>query len=155
MTVRGKWRIVEMPDYEVDYPDMMAAVRNVNGEIRRLAPVLNSPTVDGGVAVAPADPATRIDAMAKLHEDSLYHFAVAPRDETADVVFRPDPALVAAGADGALEVEVLGEGRTQTLRDGAFRDRFEGYEVHLYRIPARTTPGAVLDRFLYLPRGLR
>lgn len=23
MTVRGKWRIVEMPDYETDYPDMM------------------------------------------------------------------------------------------------------------------------------------
>lgn len=23
MTVRGKWRIVEMPDYEADYPDMM------------------------------------------------------------------------------------------------------------------------------------
>lgn len=23
MTVRGKWRIVEMPDYEADYPDMV------------------------------------------------------------------------------------------------------------------------------------
>lgn len=23
MTVQGKWRIVEMPDYEADYPDMM------------------------------------------------------------------------------------------------------------------------------------
>jgi hypothetical protein len=23
MTVRGKWRIVGMPDYETDYPDMM------------------------------------------------------------------------------------------------------------------------------------
>ena len=23
MTVRGRWRIVEMPDYEADYPDMM------------------------------------------------------------------------------------------------------------------------------------
>jgi hypothetical protein len=23
MTIRGKWRITEMPDYEADYPDMM------------------------------------------------------------------------------------------------------------------------------------
>jgi hypothetical protein len=25
MTIRGKWRIVEMPDYESGYPDMMEA----------------------------------------------------------------------------------------------------------------------------------
>jgi hypothetical protein len=23
MSIRGKWRIVEMPDHETDYPDMM------------------------------------------------------------------------------------------------------------------------------------
>ncbi len=123
----------------LDYPEMMAAVKRVNGEIEQLAPVLNSPTLDDVVTVTPTDPNARIDVMTKQHEGWLYLFAVAPKDEPAAVVLRPDPALIGAG-DPPI-VEVLGEDRSILMEDGAIQDRFDGYGVHLYRVRSVASAG--------------
>lgn len=41
-----------------------------------------------------------------------------------------------AGLNGAARIEVRGEDRTLSARDGAFEDAFTGYAVHLYRVAA-------------------
>jgi hypothetical protein len=35
MSIRGKWRITEMPDYEADYPDMMEPAYIQLWQVRR------------------------------------------------------------------------------------------------------------------------
>jgi hypothetical protein len=39
-----------------------------------------------------------------------------------------------AGAVGRARAEVIDEGRTLDVRDGAFRDTFQPWDVHLYKI---------------------
>ena len=36
-------------------------------------------------------------------------------------------------AEGVKTVEVIGENRTITLKDGVFKDNFKAWDVHLYR----------------------
>jgi hypothetical protein len=38
------------------------------------------------------------------------------------------------GVSGETKAEVLGEDRTIIVRDGAFSDSFQPWDVHLYRI---------------------
>ena len=113
--------------------EMTAAVTAINEQIRVLAPVLNSPTLPmpgaGGVTSSDAQKAP-IDAMFKRHGGATFIFAVGMRDVAATGTF------AVAGLKGAARVEVIGEGRTIEARDGRWEDRFEGYGVHLYRVPA-------------------
>lgn len=106
--------------------DLLAGVTEINLQIQSLAPVLNSPTVPGGVAVTGPGADVPVDAIAKRHGDSTYVFAVAMREAGGKAAFVPK------GARGA--AEVLGENRTIPLKDGAFEDNFKPYEVHLYHI---------------------
>jgi hypothetical protein len=110
--------------------------------------------------VEPADPGVRVDAMVKRHAGWIYVVAVVPGEQPTTVTFHPDPALVAGAADGAVEVEVIGEGRVLPLRAGAFEDAFDGYGVHRYRLRARSDEGGggagdPQLRPIFLPRGLR
>ena len=109
-------------------PVNLAAVTKINQEIRELAPVLNSPTIEGGVTVEPGNGEVPVAAMVKRFEGSTYIFAVAMRNESTGAVFQGKD-LPRTG-----EVEVLGEARAIPLEDGAFTDQFAGYEVHLYRV---------------------
>jgi hypothetical protein len=109
-------------------PEMARAVAAINKQILELAPVLNSPTVEGGMAVASSAPGVPINAILKRHGGSAYVFAVSTRDAPAKGAFS------VAGLRGARAAEVLGEGRTVDVKDGRFEDAFEGYAVHLYRI---------------------
>ena len=128
----------------LDYPDMRAAVTDLNRQIRDLAPVLNSPSVDRVVAVAPDDPSRRVDVMVKRTGGWLYVLSVAMTDDPSDVTFRIDPAVLSPDVVDGAGVEVIDEGRTVALVDGSFRDAFGGYGVHLYRVRIRpltpTTP---------------
>jgi len=112
-------------------PDMLAQVTAVNRQIHELAPVLNSPSVVGGVAVESSSPTVPVEAMVKRHDGSIYVFAVGMRDGTAEARFK-----IAGQIPGAT-AEVLGENRMIEIRDGAFRDTFEPWAVHLYRIRAK------------------
>ncbi|MHB1557093.1 MAG: beta-galactosidase [Isosphaeraceae bacterium] len=109
--------------------EMAGAVSAINGQIRGLAPVLNSPDVPDGANVTSSDPKVPVDFVVKRHDGRTYLFAVAMRDGRTTATFR-----LPGQADA--RVEVLGEGRTIQANGGRWDDRFDGYGVHLYRITA-------------------
>ena len=106
------------------YQEIVQGVRDINLEVTSLAPVLNSPTVEGGVQVGAAVPVAQ---MVKEYSGSTYLFAVAMRNQATQATL-----TVSAIEEG--QVEVLGEGRVLQLSNGQFQDDFSGYAVHLYRI---------------------
>jgi hypothetical protein len=105
-------------------PAMRRLVGATNRQIRRLAPILNSPTLRNGVRV---NASARIDTIAKRRGAFTYVFAVAPQASGGTATF-----TVARFNNGT--VTVIDENRTLQLRDGRFRDRFVGYGVHLYKV---------------------
>ena len=113
----------------LDDTELLPAVTAVNRQIHELAPVLNSPTVAGGVKITSSDPSVPMAGICKQHEGATYLFAVGMRNQPARATFQlREPPLKAA-------VEVLGEDRSIPLQDGQFEDAFEPYAVHLYRVP--------------------
>jgi hypothetical protein len=109
-------------------PEMLSAVTAINQQIIGLAPVLNSPTVQGLVNASSDNDAVTIATMAKKHDEAIYVFAVAMRGEPTAA------SLTVQGLRGRRAIEVIGEDRTLDARDGLFKDRFTGWDVHLYRI---------------------
>jgi len=109
-------------------PGMLSAVTAVNRRIAELAPVLNSPTIAGGAAVSSDNNAAPLASMVKRHAGATYVFAVAMRGD------KTTATLTLQGLGGERAVEVIGENRIITLRDGVFKDSFGPWDVHLYRI---------------------
>ncbi|MDV8147961.1 hypothetical protein [Arthrobacter sp. B10-11] len=100
-------------------------VTEVNGQIARLAPVLNAPFLDNALAHGDG-----VDAAVKVHGGSLYVLAGSAQAGQQDALFRLN---CLAGTDAA--VTVLDENRTVSMTKGAFTDHFaDGNAVHLYRI---------------------
>ena len=108
--------------------EMLEGVTAVNRQITELAPVLNSPTISDGVAVTSSNTAVPVESIVKREEGAMYVFAVGMRDGTTAARFR------VAGIPEAARAEVLGEDRAIEVRGGAFEDRFQPWDVHLYRI---------------------
>ncbi len=106
--------------------EMCAALKELNGRITELAPVLNSPTITEGVAVENSL-GSRVDVMVKKHEGSTYVFAVNMFNE-------PEKPTVTVPGVGDAEVRVLGEDRTVQVRGGKLSEPFDPYAVHLYEI---------------------
>ena len=109
-------------------PEMLAAVTAINQQIIGLAPVLNSPTVEGLASVLSDNDAVPIAMMAKKHDETTYLFTVNMRGD------RTSATIAVQNPEGARTVEVIGEDRTLQAQDGVFKDRFTGWDVHLYRI---------------------
>jgi hypothetical protein len=110
--------------------EMARAVAAINRQIVDLAPVLNGPDVAGGASVTSSEERVPIDFVVKRHAGRTYLFAVAMREGEATASFAlPDAGLA--------RIEVLGEGRTIAPVGGRWRDRFTGYQVHLYRIDTK------------------
>jgi hypothetical protein len=126
------------PDFReaavLDDPDLLAAVTAVNRQIHELAPVLNSPSVTDGASVSSSDEKAPIAVMTKRHGGATYVFSVALANAPARGTFEL-PGL----PDGAA-VEVIGESRKVDATAGKFADDFDGYAVHLYRIPGAQAP---------------
>ncbi len=112
-------------------PEMLAAVTALNGQIQKLAPVLNTPSLAEAVQVATDDSEVAVAAVAKRLGEALHIFAVGMRDGQATATF------TVKGATGQATVEVLHENRTLPLENGEFRDTFRPWDVHLYRIAMR------------------
>ena len=110
----------------LDDAELLPGVTAINRQIQKLAPVLNSPTVDGVVKIASSAPTVPIAAMCKQHDGATYVFAVCMRNEPA----RATVELL--NSKSSTEVQVLGEHRSIPLRDGRFEDDFTPYAVHLY-----------------------
>jgi Domain of unknown function (DUF4082) len=109
---------------------MSRAVAALDGQILRLAPVLNTPPVANGVRVASSNGMTPVDTMLKRWHGSTYLFAVAARPggaTTAAFTLRDCPAHAKA--------TVVDEDRSIRITKGRFKDDFaKPYEVHIYRI---------------------
>jgi hypothetical protein len=107
--------------------ELLKGVTAINRQIQDLAPVLNSPTVKDGAEVTLSAPEAPVASMVKRQGGATYLFAVAMRDQ-------PVRATFTLKEPRAGTVEVLGEHRTVTLKDGRLGDEFKGFEPHLYRI---------------------
>jgi hypothetical protein len=114
-------------------PQMLSAVAAINRQITDLAPVLNSPTLEGLASAASDDKAVPVATMVKRHDGATYVFAVGMRDGQTAVTF------TVQGLNGERTVEVIGENRTIVSTDGIFKDRFAAWDAHLYRISKKNT----------------
>jgi len=112
----------------LDDPEMLSVVTAVNRRITELAPVLNSATIEGQATVSSSNENVPVAIMMKRYEGATYLFGVAMRDGKTDAMF------IVNGLDGEKTVEVLGENRTLTAKNGIFRDSFKPWDVHLYKI---------------------
>lgn len=119
-------------------PEMLAGVTKINRQITRLAPLLNRPTLKNAVAVTSENNnAVPIAVMAKRSTDAQYLFACAMREGKTTATFRVTGMKADAGSkvDVKVEVEVVDENRRLELVGGVFRDEFQPWDVHIYRIP--------------------
>jgi hypothetical protein len=110
---------------------MLAGVTETNKQIHRLAPVLNSPSVLDGVAITSGPTEAPVEAVVKRHRGATYVFAVGMRDGKATAAF------TVAGMKGRAKAEVIDEGRTLDVEDGVFRDTFQPWDVHLYKLETK------------------
>jgi hypothetical protein len=109
-----------------------AALTEINGRIRDLAPVLNTPSVANGVSVASSSASIPVDVMLKRQGRATYLFAVEMRAGATTATFTLRALLAKTS------IEAIGEGRTLAATAGAggvtFSDDFSGYGVHLYKL---------------------
>ncbi len=113
------------------YPEIVQAVKNTDAFIRRLAPVLNSPTIEGRVTLAGTVP---VATMLKQYDGELYLFAGSTAAKTGAATFS-----IGGVSNGS--VETLEHKRRLWMSNGAFSDTFDkGYQVHVYRISAADPP---------------
>ncbi len=104
--------------------EIRGALKEINGRIAELAPVLNSRSLADAVTVRSE---LQIDTMVKRYDGVTYLFAMGGRPGSGSARFQ-------LRGLGEAKVTVIGEGRTLALKGGGFEDRFGEYEVHLYRI---------------------
>jgi hypothetical protein len=112
----------------LDDPDVLAAVTALNRQITELAPVLNSPTLRDMAIAKSENSEVPSDLMVKQHNGATYLFAVGMRDGATTAAFK------LGNVTEGKAVEVLGEKRTITVNGGSFRDHFDPWGVHIYRI---------------------
>jgi len=119
---------------------MLSAVTKINRQITELAPVLNSPTVEGLVSPVLNSPTVEglvsvesarqdvpVAVMAKRHGGAVYVFAVCMRGGETSAKF------AVWGLKGQRQAKVLGEDRKIGTKNGAFKDDFKPWDVHLYQ----------------------
>lgn len=109
-------------------PEMARAVRELNAEVARFAPLLDAHDARDAVTVESSPRDVRIALLCRREAAGLMIFAVAMGAARTAATFE------VRSADRAPKVEVLGEERRLELRNGRFADTFEGYAVHIYRI---------------------
>ncbi len=109
-----------LQDYE-----LLPAVTEINAQITELAPVLNSPSVEGLVSVETAG--ADVEIMVKQHDGAIYIFAVAMQDIDTKVEFRFED--IESG-----EAECLGKDQTREITEGSLHDEIYGYGVNLYKV---------------------
>lgn len=106
---------------------MSAQLKAINQQIHELAPVLNSPSVEG-IKVESSAPEVPVESTLRRHDGATYVLAVGMRDAKTTATFH------VAGLSGNATARVLGEDRKIPVRDGVFRDTFLPWGTHLYQI---------------------
>lgn len=106
-------------------PDMTAAIKKQNSEIKSLAKVIYAPEIET-VSLA-TEPKAKLDFVAKKVDDSVYILSSTMTTHATEATF------IIKGL-GDAQVEVINEDRTLPVKDGVFTDSFGGYDVNLYKI---------------------
>jgi hypothetical protein len=119
----------------LDDPEMLDAVTGLNHQITRLAPILNTPTLDGAATVESANGDVPVVVMVKQFEGATYLMAVAMRDGTTTAAF-----TLKGSSLRKLSIEVIDENRSLPMDGFTFRDHFESWDAHLYRITPEGQP---------------
>ena len=114
----------------LDEPDMRAAVATLNARITQLAPVLNSPTLHGAVAVDTSNLNAPVDVLVKQTNGATYVFAACMRDSDTTATFHLSATIGTPHSTAA----VLGENRSIGLTGAQFSDEFAPYAVHIYKV---------------------
>jgi hypothetical protein len=110
-------------------PDMLAGVTELNREITRWAPLLNSPSMDELVSVK-ADPAgSGIAWMVKQGADGTYLFAMECEGRAGTARFE-----ILRGARPGLSVTGVEDRRPRPLRANRFEEIFAPWQVRIYRV---------------------
>jgi hypothetical protein len=108
------------------YPEIVAAIANNNTLIKKLAPVLNSPTLAGRVTTSGTISSA---TMVKAGSDGLYLFTGSTDPRPGSLSFK----LI--GPDAPI-AQVIDENRQVAIRDGTIHDAFTPYQIHIYHIAA-------------------
>jgi len=137
----GRGPVPSIEDSVFEDKEMLATFTATNKLMTRLAPVLNSPTIEGGVDVASSVPAGEemaaagldpIAAMVKRHDGATWLLTVRMEPSAAKGTF------TLKGLPAKCTAEVIGEDRTLDVAAGRFSDDYGPMDVHLYRIaPAK------------------
>ena len=112
----------------LDDPEMLEGVTTLNNQITKLAPVLNCPPVIDAVTVRSANTSVPIAVTVRRHEGVLWIFAVAMRPGSTTAEFS------LKNSSKVSSIEVVDEHRSVPAQNGSFKDRFESWDVHLYRV---------------------
>ena len=124
------WQLWRMPVDSAPWSDVCKVV----GELRQLHDVLASPNWDATLKIDYTELGFSdwdgVETLVKLCDGSPIILAANTQFDPAITTFSHLP-----GGLGAT-IEVVGEDRTIAVSDGRFTDRFQPYEVHVYR-PAK------------------
>jgi len=112
----------------LDDASSLAALRQINTQLRDLAPVLDTLPIANGVTVSSSDPTLPVDTLLKRYAGATYLFAAEMRAGSTRATFQLQRFPAVAKAD------VLGENRSIAVANGTFQDDFTSYGVHLYRL---------------------
>ena len=104
---------------------MANAVKEINDMVTKLAPVLNVETTSDFATVSCDNEKVSIDILTKHFDGKDYLFAVAMQPGKTTATF-----TITKGK----RIEVIGEGRTIEVKGNKFRDDFDDYAVHLYKV---------------------
>jgi len=105
------------------------ALRSINDQIRRLAPVILAAEPSHDVTIQ-SQGDVKLGGMARRHEGDFYFFAVN-FDSRA---IATEGHIRVSGLPEGRQVTVVDEDRTIVTETGGFRDRFAPLSVHIYRV---------------------
>jgi len=120
------------PDALLDNPVISVAIGKLNARIKSMAPVINSPTIEGAVTFQRRPYGQTVDLMVKKYQGAYYIFAVEKFGERFTANFVINEKIITGKT-----VDVLDEERQLSISNGQFSDDFlqkSGYDVHIYKI---------------------
>jgi hypothetical protein len=113
---------------QAKYSSYLQAISDNNALITANAPILNTQTVSNAATVSTDSVGKPVDIMVKRVGSFTYIYAVSMRPGTPKATFALRDFV------GTSSVEVLGENRTITAKEGVFQDTFTDYGVHIYKV---------------------
>ena len=104
-------------------PSAWKKIKQLMAELKELTPVLAAPTAEQGVTC----PAPGIQTLVKEYDGALYIIAVNESTAPVQATFAVTGKIKKSG-------KVLFEDRKVRVKDGVFKDHFDGYQRHVYQL---------------------